>query len=136
MATLDMIIEGFIIRELFNQHRGSNSNYIKLSKILINKLIPHINNSIKELRCPYCGRKFTTKGALKNHLMRTATKLAVLGGSGLRHVYSIPTNKCASNFLMEITRVVEIYREFTLEIGRNPQKYKILPKWLEERGYT
>ncbi len=150
MSHYDTLIENLVIKYLFNQLKNPNQYNIAVARVICEKLLSHLKKAIDNMVCPYCGRKFHTKASIKAHLIRTSTKLVVKGGSRLRHVYSIPTNPCASNFLMEVKYAVSLYREFKEEIMTSKKRvtpnplrvgsrkqivaYKSFPIWLEMKG--
>jgi len=142
MRHYDVTLESTIIKYLFKQIRNNDYPYLKLVKAICDKLLPHLKQAVEELRCPYCGRTFSTKGALKVHLTRTASKLVIKGGARLRYAYSVPTNPCAVNFQLEIQFVIDLYRKFkehllsdsSIKDLRYVKSYVAFPKWVESQG--
>ena len=150
MFHYNTLMENLIIRYLFNQIKNKTSNNVLIVKVVCDTLLPHLKKAIDNMECPYCGRKFNTKSAIKNHLTRSSSRLIIKGGNGLRHAYAVPTNPCAENFMLEVKYATDIYVKFKkyimtggrrkeLKPLREPKKksivaYKAFPIWLEING--
>ena len=74
--------------------------------------------ALRSRRCPYCGRRFKTRGALAMHLSRTSSRM-IVNPSAPRKVLSVYTNHCYMQFQLMVRHIMETWLKIRTSIIRS-----------------
>jgi len=118
------ILEAQIERYLFGQSNLKNKPVLR---VLCDALLDDIMEAVRQYRCPFCNREFSSIAGLKAHLHRTGWK-----SKGVIHMttykaitrFLYPTNPCAYKYAEAIDWLINVYRNFKTRISQVEKRHR------------